>query len=198
MHCYCKYLFAIALGLAAIFLLRETPAVSSWSIGLMCGSPNLSSLLHQVWCWFGLNKDSIGSIVQVMGVIGIVFAARTFSRTQKLNQANAVFQLMKEARDLVLKLNPPQGGQPLEERRKLTLGMNFHASIFQYRHLDFIDDVSWKPFEDDLEVHMRDQNFVNWLYGRQNSLGLTAAAKFDPRFIAYLKTIHQRATASSP
>jgi hypothetical protein len=172
--------------------MASAPPISEWPVGQICTNANFSSLLQQGWCWFSFNKEPIGSIVQVLGVAGIVFAARSFFRTQQLNQANAVFQLMKEGRDLLLKVDPPIAGSAANKKRSLSLGMNFHASMFQYRHLKFVDETTWKPFEDDLEDHMRDQDFVNWLYGRANEMGLPAAEKFDPRFISYLKTIHQR------
>jgi len=185
-----RIFFGIAGGALAIALLSLPAPLTAWNVGPSCKSANFNSLLNQLWCWLNFNKDSIGPLVQLLGVIGVVVAAVGFFRTQHLNQANAVFQVMKEARDLQLKLDPSSASK-ITNSRKLWMGINFHASIFQYRHLNFVDETTWKPFEDDLESLVRDQHFVTWLYGKAIIPDFPSADKFDPRFISYLKSIHQ-------
>lgn len=177
---------------AGLFLVSLiAPPISGWNVTASCSGATHTLLLGQIWCWLASQKDSIGPLIQLLGVIGIVFGVLGFWRSQQLNQANAVFQMMKEARDLQLKLKPVTAGQ-IDNALILKMGLNFHSSIFQYRHLGFVDAVTWQPFEDDLENWLRDAGFVDWLHGRKNNLELPAACKFDPNFIEYMKSIHAR------
>jgi hypothetical protein len=191
MRTSCKAFLALFVGVVGVMLLTGLSPLAEWNVSPSCKRVNFNSLLHQIWCWLNFNKDSIGPIIQLLGAVGVAFAAVSFFRTQHLNQANAVFQMMKEARDLQLKLNsPPPNAASVE--MKLRMGINFHASIFQYRYLNFVDETTWKPFEDDLELLMCNPDFVNWLYGGANVIHLPPIDKFDPRFIDYLKSIHRR------
>jgi hypothetical protein len=108
-----------------------------------------------------------------------------------LNQANAVFQTMKEARDLRLRLNPiPPAGA--SQQTKMFAGLHFFASIFQYRLLEFIDHRTWQPFEDDLAILLREPEVAGWLSGAPSTTRLPSLEGFDPQFIEYLKSVHQR------
>ena len=186
-----RRVFYAAVGGLAVVIVLSGPPLELWTVRESCKTPNFNSVLNQLWCWLNFNKDSIGPLIQILGLLGLAVAAVSFMRTQHLNQANAVFQMMKEARDLRLKLDAP-APNAVPAPTKLWMGMNFYASIFQYRHLEFVDAETWKPFEDDLEAHMRNEDFVNWLNGGENVMRLPDVHKFDPRFIEYLKSIQRR------
>jgi hypothetical protein len=190
----CRILVPAAIGVGAVLVMMAIPEVTQWPVGRSCAGTSFNSLFNQAWCWLNFNKDTIGPIVQLLGVAGVIFAARSFFRTQQLNQANAVFQTMKEARDLQLKLNPPPAGGAAPKEVTYRMGLNFHASIFQYRLLDFVDEATWRPFEEDVESMVRNADIANWLRGEPNK-NLPSLAKFDPRFIEYLRSVQQQTIA---
>ncbi len=149
------------------------------------------TVLGQGWEWLKDNKDQISALASFFGALSLVVAARAYYRTQKLNQANAVYNAMKEARDLRLKQ------YPLEERQIRSdprwVGVHFYASIDQYRVLGLIDSETWKNFENEIEGLLRDPEIRNWLANRAGGPnGFPPVTELDQRFVDYLRGIGMR------
>jgi hypothetical protein len=149
------------------------------------------TFLGTIWRWLGNNKDQIAALTAIVAAISVFIAALVYQSAQKLNRANAVYQAMKEARDLRLKQVP---FKTLSERADpIAVGINFYASIDQYRLSRLIDANTWKNFDKDLEDLVNSDAIVSWLAGKPGAPDtLPSPDKFDPRFIEHLRELQQR------
>jgi hypothetical protein len=91
---------------------------------------------------------------------------------------------MKEARDLRLQEFPikPSG----RNSDPILVGLNFFASIDQYRVTGLIDKQTWKNFERDLKGFVGLKPIQDWLDEKPSTAPvLPSVTLFDPRFVAF-------------
>ena len=146
------------------------------------------TMLGQGWQWLGINKDQLSALSAIFGAGSLVVAVFAFIRAQRLNKANAVYQVMKEARDLRLKEFPIKPS--CRNSDPLFVGLNFFASIDQYRLTGLIDKQTWKNFERDLKGFVSLKPIQDWLDQNPGAAQiLPPVTDFDSRFIEHLRRI---------
>lgn len=153
-----------------------------------------------MWKWLSDNKDSITALCALLGAAGVLFAAGSLfisalnlRKTKLLNTANAVFQTMKEARDLALKLDTTKSPDISQTPRvvrdsSLFAKLHFSASVYYYRLFRVIDNDTWITYKMDLYYLLRDPEIDSWVDGHHHP-NLPSVDSFHPRFIDYLKKI---------
>lgn len=172
---------AFVLVMSAIF-----PALPLNASAPVAAQPKTA--LGQGWQWLGENKDPLSALSAVIGAGSLIVAVVAFARSQRLNRANAVYQAMKEARDLRLLEFPIKCSGRYSD--PLVVGLNFYASIDQYRLTGLIDKQTWGNFERDLTGLVSLKPIQDWLDEKPTTAPiLPPVTLYDPRFVAHLRKI---------
>ncbi len=172
------------MGLAFIFILSLWP-VANISFDLAPSPP--SSALGAIWQWLRYNKDSIAPLSQIASAVGVVVAAITFFRSQKLNRANWFLQIYKDAYSLAEKMEA--AGYSNKNMVKI---ISFYAAVFPYHNFRLIGDNEWSVLEKDLRILLTASAFLVWLRpGASPPPDFPSTSQFDPTFISYLRELQR-------
>jgi hypothetical protein len=146
------------------------------------------TILGLMWDWLKANKDSVAPLSQLITSCGVVVAAITFLRTQRMNRSEWFFKVLKEVTD---KLKDIQVTGYTDA--KILEIIIFYSVLFSYYHYRLVGQREWIIVERDLAQFVRDKRLQDWLAPRAvQPAGFPPVGNFDDRFIACLRDLQSR------
>jgi len=148
-----------------------------------------ASILRQIWKWLDDNRNSIAPLSQLLTSAGVLVAALTFYRTQRLNRSEFLYKVVKEVSDKSVTI------RETGYTSKVILDIiRFYSTLFPYYYYRLVGDQEWGLIEKDLSQFVQKEEILwNWLDPRgRRPKGFPPVGQFDEKFIAYLRDLQSR------
>ena len=127
--------------------------------------------------WFTHYKDVIAGVAGIATAVGLLatsvaifLAAIQIREQRRLNRANAVYEVQRDARQFAWQLlDDPMlatavyGKAPDKSRAAIATAINFYSSVFQMRQHGVLNEYLWRLFaEDFMKMLEREQPKKQW------------------------------------
>lgn len=144
--------------------------------------------------WFTHYKDVISGIAGIATAVGLLatsvaisLAAIQVREQRRLNRANAIYEVQRDAREFAWQLiNEPAlaaavyGRQPDKGKAAIASAFNFYSAVFQMRQHGVLNERLWNFFADDFRRMLEgDRPKKQWASSKEH---------FDPRFVTDIQS----------
>jgi hypothetical protein len=148
--------------------------------------PASRSILGLIWRWLADNEPSIAPLSQLATALGVVVAAITFLRTQRMNRSDWFLKVSKEVVEMMK-------GKTQYDAALIVQIISFYSVLFSYYHYRLVGKREWAVVEKDLTQFAHTPQLREWLHpGARPPAGFPPIRQFDGFFISYLRDLQLR------